>query len=174
MDLNYQPVTDQQNGSFDLYSQTQKSISERLTVSPDVATEDDIITEIIEVDNVAFNFRMFNNFKVNKNLSLTAFGFYRGKNESIQFDVDAMKFVNLGLRYTFLNNKATFSFSYNDIFNSMKFAADAYRPFKQNVEFNWESNTWNVGLNYRFGSGKYRAKSRKRRDNDEKQGGGIF
>ena len=162
------------NGSFDLYSQTQKSISERLTASPDVATESDIIVESVEVDNVAYNFRIFNNFRVNEKLAFTAFGFYRGKNESIQFDVNPMKFVNLGMRYTFLNNKATFSFSYNDVFNTMKFAADAYRPFRQDVEFNWESNTWNIGLNYRFGGGKYRAKARKQRDNDEKQGGGIF
>ncbi|TJY32944.1 outer membrane beta-barrel family protein [Pontimicrobium aquaticum] len=162
------------NGSFDLYSQTQKSISERLTASPEVATENDIVLETVEVDNVAYNFRVFNNFRASKSLSFTAFGFYRGTNKSIQFDVNAMYFVNLGMRYTFLNNKATFSFSYNDIFNTMNFSADAYRPFRQEVEFNWESNTWNIGLNYRFGGGKYRAKSRKQRDNDEKSGGGIF
>lgn len=162
------------NASFDLYTQTQKSISERLEVPADMATEDDIILESVSVDNTAYNFRIFNNFRVSKSLSLTAFGFYRGNNESIQFDVNSMKFVNLGMRYSFLNNKATFSFSYNDVFNTMKFAADAYRPFRQDVEFNWESNTWNVGLNYRFGGGKYRAKSRKQRDNDEKEGGGIF
>jgi hypothetical protein len=111
---------------------------------------------------------------VSNSLSITAFGFYRGTNESIQFDVKAMKFVNLGMRYTFLDSKATFSFNYNDVFNTMKFAADAYRPFRQNVEFNWESNIWSVGLNYRFGGGKYRAKARKQRDDNEKEGGGIF
>lgn len=162
------------NGSFDLYSQTQKSISERLTVSPEVAVESDIITETVKVDNVAYNFRIFNNFRVSNSLSFTAFAFYRGANESIQFDVDPMHFVNLGMRYSFLNNKATFAFSYNDVFNTMKFAAEANRPFRQDVEFNWESNTWNVTLNYRFGGGKFRAKSRKQRDEDEKQGGGIF
>lgn len=162
------------NGSFDLYSQTQKSISELLTVSPEVATESDIILETFKVDNVAYNFRVFNNFSVSKSLTLTAFGFYRGKNKSIQFDVDPMYFVNLGMRYNFLNNKATFSFSYNDIFNTMKFAGEANRPFKQNLEFNWESNTWNIGLNYRFGGGKYRAKSRKQRDNNVKSGGGFL
>lgn len=162
------------NGSFDLYSQTQKSISERLTVSPEIATENDIVLESVEVDNVAYNFRIFNNFSVNKNLAFTAFGFYRGKNKSIQFDVKPMYFINLGMRYTFLDNKATFSFNYNDVFNTMKFAGDAYRPFRQDIEFNWESNTWNVGLNYRFGGGKYRAKSRKQRDNDEKSGSGGF
>lgn len=162
------------NGSFDLYSQTQKSISERLTVPAEIATEDDIFIEAVEVDNLAFNFRVFNNFKASKSLSFTAFAFYRGANESIQFDVDPMYFVNLGMRYSFLKGKATFSFSYNDVFNTMNFSADSQRPFRQDVEFNWESNTWNIGLNYRFGGGKYRAKSRKRRDNDEKEGGGIF
>ena len=162
------------NGSFDFYSQTQKSISERLTVSPEIATESDIVLETVEVDNVAFNFRMYNNFKVSKSLSFTAFGFYRGKNESIQFDVDPMYFVNLGMRYSFLDSKATFSLSYNDIFNTMKFSGTASRPFAQEIEFNWESNTIAASLSYRFGGGKYRAKSRKRRDNDEKSGGGIF
>jgi outer membrane receptor protein involved in Fe transport len=163
------------NGSFDLYSQTQKSISERLTASPEVATEDDIVLETVEADNLAYNFRMFNNFRVNNKLAFTAFGFYRGANESIQFDVNPMYFVNLGMRYSFLDSKATFSFSYNDVFNTMKFSADAYRPFRQSLEMNWESNTWNIGLNYRFGGGKYRAKARKQRDDDVKDGGGgIF
>jgi len=162
------------NASFDLYSQTQKSISERLTAPVETATEADIVLESVSVDNVAYNFRVFNNFKVSNSLSFTAFGFYRGTNESIQFDVKAMTFVNLGMRYTFLDSKATFSFNYNDVFNTMKFAADAYRPFRQNVEFNWESNIWSVGLNYRFGGGKYRAKARKQRDDNEKEGGGIF
>ena len=162
------------NGSFDLYSQTQKSIAERLTAPVETATEADIVLETVSVDNIAYNFRVFNNFKVSKKLSFTAFAFYRGANESIQFDMAAMQFVNLGMRYSFLEGKATFSFNYNDVFNTMKFAADSNRPFRQNLEFNWESNTWNLGLNYRFGGGKYRAKSRKRRDNDEKEGGGIF
>ena len=161
------------NGSFDLYSQTQKSIAETLTVPVDMATEDDIVLETFEVDNVAYNFRVYNNFSVSKSLSFTAFGFYRGKNKSIQFDVDPMYFVNVGLRYNFLEGKnATFSFNYNDILNSMKFAANAYRPYVQDVQFNWESNTWNVGLSYRFGDGKYRAKSRKNRDDNTKEGGG--
>ncbi|MCF6296291.1 MAG: TonB-dependent receptor [Flavobacteriaceae bacterium] len=162
------------NGSFDFYSQTQKSISERLTVPSEIATENDIVLETVEVDNLAWNFRMYNNFKVSKSLSFTAFGFYRGKNKSIQFDVDPMYFVNLGMRYSFLDDKATFSLNYNDVFNTMQFAGEANRPFKQEIEFNWESNTVAASLSYRFGGGKYRAKSRKQRDNDEKQGGGLF
>ena len=58
----------------------------------------------------------------------------------------------------------------------MKFRATGNkRPYEQDVEFNWESNTWNVSLSYRFGGGKYRAlKSRKRRDDNEKSGSGGF
>ena len=162
------------NGSFDFYSQTQKSISERLTVPSEIATESDIIIESIEVDNLSWNFRMYNNFKVSKSLSFTAFGFYRGKEKTIQFEVDPMYFVNLGMRYSFIDGKATFSLSYNDVFNTMKFGGNASRPYKQEIEFNWESNTIAASLSYRFGGGKYRAKSRKRRDNDEKSGGGLF
>ena len=162
------------NGSFDCYSQTQKSISERLTVPVEIATVDDIIQETVEVDNIAWNFRMYNNFKVSKSLSLSAFGFYRGRNESIQFNMDPMYFVNLGMRYTFIDNKATFNLNFNDVFNTMKASFTANRPFNQVGEFNWESRTVHASLSYRFGSGKYKAKSRKRRDSDEKEGGGLF
>ncbi len=163
------------NGSFDLYSQTQKSINERLTAPIETATEDDIVLETVEVDNVAWNFRVFNNFKVNKTLSLSAFGFYRGKNKGLQFDQKPMYFVNIGARVNFAKGKGTFSLNYNDIFDTMKFAFEGSRPFRQFGEFNWESNTISTSLSYRFGGGKYRAKSRKRRDNNEKSGGGgIF
>ena len=86
-----------------------------------------------------------------------------------------MYFVNLGVRYSFLENKnATLSFNYNDVLNSMKFIGYGSRPFVQDFEFNWESNTWSIGLNYRFGDGKFRAKSRKNRDDNTKQGGGFL
>ena len=165
------------NGSFDLFSQTQTGITERLAdgVTGQDATTADIITEEVEVDNVAWNLRMFNNFKVNKTLSLSAFGFYRGKNQGIQFLMKPMYFVNVGARVNLWEGRGTFSVNYNDIFDTMEFAFDGQRPFPQVGAFNWESNTWNVSLSYRFGGGKYRAKSRKNRDDREKDGsGGIF
>ncbi|GAB5399630.1 MAG: outer membrane beta-barrel family protein [Aureisphaera sp.] len=163
------------NTSFDLYTQIQKGITERLDNPGQNPTTADIITERVEVENTAWNLRMFNNFKVTKTLSLSAFGFYRGKNRNLQFDVDPMYFVNLGARVSLWEGKGTFSLNYNDIFDTMQFAFDGTRPFSQVGAFNWESQTVFVGLNYRFGGGKYRAKSRKRRDNDEKSGsGGIF
>ena len=44
----------------------------------------------------------------------------------------------------------------------------------QKAEFNWESNTWSIGFNYRFGDGKFRAKQRKNRDDNTTQGGGFL
>ena len=161
------------NGSFDIYSQTQKGIAERLTAPIETATINDITTDTREVNNVAWNFRMFNNFKTTKNLTLTAFGFYRGKEKGLQFDNKPMYFVNIGARLSVMERKGTFSFGYNDIFNTMRFRGTGNQPFQQEVEFNWESNTWQVGFSYRFGGGKFRAKSRKRRDNNEQSDGGA-
>ncbi len=162
------------NTSFDLYNQTQKGISERLATQ-DNPTTDDIISENFEVDNVQWNVRMFNNFRVTKALSLSAFGFYRGKARTLQFTIEPMYFVNIGARYSLWDGRGTFSLNYNDIFDTMQFGFEGELPYVQTGAFNWESNTVNVSLAYRFGGGKYRAKSRKRRDNDEKSGsGGIF
>jgi len=162
------------NSSFDLYSQTQKGISESLTAPIETATVNDIIMEVREIDVVAWNFRMFNNFKATKNLTFTAFGFYRGANENLQFDVDAMFFVNLGARLSFAEGKGNIGVSFNDVFNTMQFKGVGTRPYEQRLRFEWESRTIGMNLSYRFGGGKYRAKSRKQRDNDEKDGGGLF
>jgi len=162
------------NTSFDIYSQQQKSFAE--TIDPSIAnpTTNDITSNNFEVDNVVWNFRVFNNFKATKDLTFSAFVMYRGADQNIQFDVDPMFMTNIGARYNFWDGKATASLNYNDIFNTMKFQGTGTRPFNQQIQFNWESNTINAALSFRFGSNKYRAKSRKRRDNDEKEGGGIF
>jgi outer membrane receptor protein involved in Fe transport len=163
------------NFSFDLYNQTQMGITESLNNPGNNPTIQDIIQEIVEVDNTAWNLRMFNNFKATKNLTFSAFGFYRGQNRGLQFEVEPMYFVNIGARYNLWEGAGTFSINYNDIFDTMQFAFNGQRPYAQVGAFNWESNTIFVGLSYRFGGGKYRAKSRKRRDNDEKSGsGGLF
>ena len=163
------------NGSFDMFSQTQRGITESLSGNNPNPTENDIVIEDVEVDNTAWNLRMNNSFTVTKKLTLQAFGFYRGKNRNIQFEVDPMYFVNLGARYSFDEGKGTISVNYNDIFNTMRFAFDGDRPYDQVGGFNWESNNVYVGLSYRFGSGKNRAKQRKRRDDNTKQaGGGIL
>lgn len=163
------------NGSFDLFSQTQRGITESLLTDNSSATEDDIVVEKVEVENTAWNFRMNNSFKVGKKLTLQLFGFYRGENQNIQFLVKPLYFVNTGARYSFAQGKGTFSLNFNDVFNTMRFAFDGERPFVQNGRFNWESQTVYAGLSYMFGSGKNRAAQRKRRDSNTKQGsGGIL
>ena len=163
------------NGSFDLFSQTQKGVAERLSKPIDTATKDDIETIINTVDNVAYNFRMFNSFTATKKLSFTAFMFYRGRNKTLQFDVLPMYFVNIGARLNILKGKGNISLNYNDIFNTMRFGFEGRLPYPQNGSFYWESQTIQLGFNYRFGSNKYQAKSRRERDSDEKNsGGGMF
>ena len=160
------------NGSFDLYSQTQRGITESLQTDNLNATEDDIISEEVSVDNTNWNLRMNNSFKTSKKLTLQLFGFYRGSRRNLQFNIKPMYFVNLGGRYNFAQGKGTFSLNFNDIFNTMRFAFDGDRPFLQSGQFNWESQNVYAGISYRFGSGKNRAAQRKRRDNNTKQGGG--
>lgn len=162
------------NASFDFFSQTQKGITESLNAPTDVATVDNIIRETVEVDNAAWNFRMFNNFQVSKKINLSAFGFYRGSVQGLQFEMEPMYFVNIGGRYSFAEGDGTLSVNYNDIFNTMQFGFNGTRPFRQEGAFRWESNTVNVSISYRFGGGKYRAKSRKQRDDNVKSGSGGF
>ena len=163
------------NISFDLYSQTQRGVTERLLEDTATATPDDIVSDEFEVDNTAWNFRMNNSFIVNKKLTFQLFGFYRGQNRTVQVDIDPMYFINMGARYNFLDGKATFSANFNDVFNTMRFGFEGERPFPQNGRFFWESQNVYVGLAYRFGSGKNRAVQRKRRDSNTKSNsGGIL
>jgi iron complex outermembrane receptor protein len=163
------------NGSFDLFGRQQKGIAETLTAPTGIATIDNIERSTITVDNVVYNFRLFNNFKVNKNLSLSLFSMYRGEEKGLQFTRKPMFMINTGLRYSFLEDqRATFSFNYSDILNTMNFEFEGDRPTPQVGQFNWESNTWNIALSYRFGGGKYRALKRKSRDDNETSGSGGF
>ena len=158
------------NGSFDLYSQILKGIAEKLSAPLETATINDIITETNSVDNIAWNFRLYNNFKINEKITFTAFGFYQGRNSNLQYDVKPMFYVNIGSRISFAKGKGSVSLNYNDIFNTMKFRFKGTKPYVQEGEFNWESNTVYLGINYRFGSTQFSAKSRKKRANDEKEG----
>jgi len=160
------------NSSFDLFSRTQTSLTERLELTGVAPVKEDIIEEKVEINNTAWNVRMSNSFTVTKKLTLQAFGMYRGKNKGVQFIREPMYFVNIGARHSFAQGKGSVSLNYNDIFNTMRFAFDGERPFKQKGQFNWESQTVNVAISYRFGSGKNRASKRKRRDSNTKQDGG--
>jgi len=163
------------NASFDLYGRTQRGFAESLDPNIVNPTEDDIDLNNIEVDNLIYNFRVFNNFKVTKKLSLSAFAMYRGKDTGLNFEMEPMYFVNLGMRYSFLeDNRATFSLNFNNVFNTQEINILSERPFRQDVLVQPEFKTIFAGLSYRFGGGKYRAKSRKQRDDNEKDGGGFM
>jgi len=163
------------NASFDLYARKQTGFAESLDPTIENPVDSDVMINNVEVKNVIYNFRMFNNFRVNKKLTFTAFAMYRGKDTGLNFEMEAMYFANLGMRYNFLeDNRATFSLNFNNVFDTQEINILSERPFRQTVNFMPEFNTVFAGLSYRFGGGKYRAKSRKRRDNDEKQGGGIL
>ncbi|SEQ86138.1 Outer membrane receptor proteins, mostly Fe transport [Hyunsoonleella jejuensis] len=174
---NYRPTTWWSlNGSFDLYSQEQKGITE-IIVTDDLqnATADDIIAQTTNVNNIVWNLRLFNNFKASKKLNFSLFTMYRGEEKGIQFTRKPMFMLNTGMRYSFLEDqRATFSFNYSDILNTMNFEFDGVTPFPSNGQFNWESNTWNIALSYRFGGSKYRALRRKQRDDNIKEGSGGF
>lgn len=172
---NYRPLSWWNiNASVDMYAQTQRGLSELLVPSDNTISVDDIVTQEIEVDNFALNARLNNNFTITKKLSLSLFGFYRGKNESLQMTSDPMYFVNTGARYSFAGGKGSFSLNFNDIFNTMKFSFEGVRPYKQNGSFYWESRTIYAGLTYRFGGGKNRKVDRKSRDSNTKQSSGGF
>jgi outer membrane receptor protein involved in Fe transport len=147
------------NSSFEVYSQEQKGV---------------VGTEYLEIDNTAFTFRTNHSFKATKKLTFQLFGFYRGKNQNLQMDMEPFYFVNLGARYSLLNDKATLSLNFNDIFDTQEFQFTNGRPIPQEGRFKNETQTVYLGFSYRFGGGKNAALKRKNRDSNEAQGGGIF
>ncbi|WP_439130546.1 TonB-dependent receptor domain-containing protein [Polaribacter sp.] len=152
------------NSSMDFYSQEQLGTVDNTNVNP----------QQISVQNNVFNARVSNSFAATKNLRLQLFAMYRGPQKDIQWDVENMWMINMGASWTVLKGKGTINFRVNDIFQGMKFAFNSENPFVQNGQFNWESRTTFLGFNYRFGGGKNKAKSRRQRDDREKDGGGGF
>ena len=128
-----------------------------------------------EADVTAFNFRMNNNFTATQNLRFQLFGFYRGRDMSLQFERKEMYKIDIGTSYNFAKGKGTITARLNDVFDTMRFAFDGNIPYRQYGAFYWENQTFYLGVNYRFGGGKNRALSRKQRDKNETQSsGGMF
>jgi outer membrane receptor protein involved in Fe transport len=153
------------NSSMDFYSQKQFGIVDITNTTNPTR---------IEVTNEVFNARISNSFKASKNLRFQLFAMYRGPQKDIQWDVENMWMVNTGASLTVLKGKGTINFRVNDIFQGMKFAFNSSSPFVQKGRFNWESRTAYLGFNYRFGSGKNKAKRRRQRDDNTKQNSGGF
>ena len=154
--------------SIDFSSISQKGLVSVLR--PGTVNEFDFI--IKEIDANAFNARMNTNFKVNKRLSFLLFGFYRGGVDGVQNDSKEMYKMDMGSRYSLLNNKMSFSLRFNDVFDTMKYAFEGTNPYPNRGQFTWESQSVYFGVNYMFGGGKNRAMQRKYREDNTKQGGG--
>lgn len=150
------------NSSMDFYSQEQLGNVDNTGVDP----------EQLKVQNNVFNARISNSFRASKRLNLQLFAMYRGPQKNIQWNTRSMWMLNTGASWTVLKGKGNVNFRINDIFRGMRFKFDSTNPFVQNGTFFWESRTAFLGFNYRFGGGKNRAKSRRQRDDREKQGGG--
>lgn len=152
------------NASFDIYQKTVRGVvSSESTVSG---------LESVEINNSAFSTRISNNFTATKKLRFQLSGFYSGPDLGLQFQRNQMWKIDAGASYNVFKGKGTISARVSDIFNSMNFSFEGSKPYRQEGEFNWESQSVYLGFNYRFGGGKNRALQRKRRDNNEKQGGG--
>ncbi len=147
------------NSSFEVYNQNNRGI---------------IGDDFVENENTSFNFRINNSFKATENLTFQLFGYYRAPEQDLQFEAEAFYFVNTGARYSFLDDKATLSLNFTDIFNTQELNFTADKPFKQEGTLNPESQTVFVGFSYRFGGGKNKALRRKNRDDNEKDSGGLF
>ena len=79
----------------------------------------------------------------------------------MQIDAHEMYFFNAGARYSFLNDKASLSLNFNDIFNTQKFTFDTEIAISAEQERSMEtSQSVYLGLSYRFGGGKNRALQR--------------
>lgn len=145
------------------------------TVKGTVQNADTGVFENAEVDVTAFNFRMNNNFTATQNLRFQLFGFYRGRDLSLQFERKEMYKIDIGSSYNFAKGKGTITARLNDVFDTMRFAFDGNIPYRQYGAFYWENQTFYIGVNYMFGGGKNRALSRKQRDANETQSsGGMF
>lgn len=157
---NFKPVSFWDlNVNMNLYSQIARGI---------IGSED------VEVETNSFSIQSNNNFKVTKNLKLQLFGMYNAPVETLQFNVEESYFVNLGARYSFLEDKASLSVNLSDVFDTRVNELTADRPFLQKARFKNDSRRLYVGFSYRFGGSKPEKVERKDRDDNTSQGGGVF
>lgn len=129
-----------------------------------------VANEFVSVNVTQFNARINNTFKPTKNLRLQLSSMYRGRDLGLQFTRQPIWKMDVGASYTLLKGSATITARCSDIFNTMHFSFEGTQPKQQRGQFNWESRTAYIGFNYRLGSGKNKALSRKERDKNETQG----
>ena len=127
---------------------------------------------IKEITANVLTLRMNNNFTLSKKLSLQHFMMYNGRTKFLQGEMLDMWMMNLGMRYTFMDGKASFSARVNDIFNTMRARVHMDNPYEGFARFKWESQTFYLGFTYNFG-GKVKTRAEVQKNSTEQQGGGI-
>ncbi|RUT69478.1 TonB-dependent receptor [Flavobacterium cupreum] len=123
------------------------------------------------VTTSAFNARINSNFKPAKRLSFLLFGFYRGPVDRVQQKRKETYTMDIGSRYTLLDNKMNISLRFDDVFNTMRYAFKGIYPYPQTGQFLWESQTVYLGLTYNFGGAKIKNLERKQREDYNNKGG---
>lgn len=98
---------------------------------------------------------------------------YMSALQTLQFKIEDQYFVNVGARYNFMNDKASVSLNFNDIFDTRIMELSTENPVPQVGKIKPESRNVQVGFTYRFGSGKDKARDRKEYDHPT-GGGGMF
>lgn len=123
----------------------------------------------------AFTSRISSNFKVNKRMSFLLFGLYNGPSDGLQGNSHQMHKMDIGTRYTLLNDKMNISVRFNDVFDTMKYSFDTQYPYPHAGLSTWESQTVYLGLTYNFGGAKINGMNRKQREeNNIGSGGGVL
>lgn len=146
------------NTSFNLYGQKLQGV---------------VGTTYLERENTFYRIQANNTFKVSSQLRLQLFGMYTGPSKTLQFDLKDNYFINVGARYSFLQDKASLSINLNDVFDTKQQRLSTTRPVPQTARFKIDSRSILLGFSYRFGGGENKALQRKQRD-DNTARGGVF
>lgn len=120
------------NASFDVFAQKLHFGNEKTTGTP-------------------WGIRLNNNLNLTKNLSAQNFFMYRGKYKFVQGEAHPMWRMDLGLRYTFMDNKASVTARISDVFKTFYSETDISNPFNGGGKFKWDSQTLYVGFSYTLG-----------------------
>ena len=130
-------------------------------------------TTYVEEEDVAYSIQTNNTFKATDRLRFQLFAMYRSPSRSLQFESEEMYFVNIGGRYSFLEDRASLSLNFNDIFRTQYQTFTTSIPVPKTGELRNDSRSVYLGFSYRFGGGESKRLQRKQRE-DNTSGGGVF
>ncbi|MDK7374410.1 MULTISPECIES: outer membrane beta-barrel family protein [Weeksella] len=126
--------------------------------------------ELEDMRTNRFTARMSNTFTLSKNFSIQHFAFYQGPFENFQGKMHEMWRMDLGVRYSFIDGRASLSARMNDVLDTMKAQFDMTSPYVGTGQFQWESQTFYVGFTYNFG-GKVRTRKEVQQNKTQAESG---